>query len=72
MSNKKNNRSDRCPNNSVLRIREIFISDPGSQIQKQQQKRGAEKNYCPTFIYDYHKIENYLIFELARKKFGPI
>jgi hypothetical protein len=46
------------------------IPDLGSRIQNQQQKRGVKKIYCPTFFcsHKYHKIENYFIFEVAKKK----
>ncbi len=46
------------------------ISDPGSQIQKQQQKRGVKKNLLHTFFCSHkcHKIENYFIFEMLKKK----
>jgi hypothetical protein len=46
----------------------IFIH-PGSQIRKQQQKRGVKKIFVGTNI---KKIKNYLIFNLRRKKFGPL
>jgi hypothetical protein len=40
-------------------------SDLGSRIQKQQQKRGVNKNSCHTFFWShkFHKIENYFTFE---------
>jgi hypothetical protein len=46
------------------------IPDPGSRIQKQQQKRGVKKNYCHTFLcsHKFHKIENYFSFEVLKKK----
>ncbi len=50
------------------------IPDPGSRIQKQQQKRGVKKNllsylFCsPTF----HKIANYFILLMLKKKIWPI
>jgi hypothetical protein len=57
----------------------MFIPDPdfypsripnlGSRIQNQQQKRGV-KRICHFFFcsHKYHKIENYLIFEMLKKK----
>jgi hypothetical protein len=58
--------------NAVLRIRNVYlgsrilifthpgfrISDPGSRIQIQQQKRGIKKNCCHTFLcsHKFHKI----------------
>jgi hypothetical protein len=67
----------------VLRIRDVYpgsrilifthpgsrISDPGSRIQKQQQKRGVKKIYCHNFLcsHELHKIENYFSFEVPRK-----
>jgi hypothetical protein len=46
----------------------FMIPDP--RIQKQQQKRGVKKFCCPTFFVttNIKKIENYLIFELVKKK----
>jgi hypothetical protein len=47
------------------------IPDLGYRIQKQQQQRGVKKICGPTFIlccHKYHKIENYFIFELMKKK----
>ncbi len=47
------------------------ISDPGSRIQKQQQKRGVKKNLLSYLFcsHEFHKIENYFIFEMPKKKF---
>jgi hypothetical protein len=47
----------------------IFVH-PGSRIQKQQQKRGVKKICCPTFFcsHKFHKIENYINFELVKTK----
>jgi hypothetical protein len=46
----------------------IFVH-PGSRIQKQQQKRGLKKNFCPSFsVATNIKIENYFISELVKKK----
>ncbi len=63
---------------AVLRIRDVYpgsrvliLVHPGSLIQKQQQKRGMKKIFCPTNSFcshKYHKIENYVIFELVKKK----
>ncbi len=49
------------------------IPDLGSRTQKQQQKRGMKKKLVvlPFFCsHKYHKIENYCIFELVKKKIG--
>jgi hypothetical protein len=43
------------------------ISDPGSRIQKQQQKRGGKIFFVIPF-YKFHKIENYFSFEVLKKK----
>jgi hypothetical protein len=69
---------------AVLRIRDVYpgtrilifthpgsrISDLGSRIQKQQQKRGVKKNLLYTFFFShkFHIIENYFIFEMLKKK----
>ncbi len=63
---------------AVLRIRDVYpvsriliFVHPGSWIQKQQQKSGLTKICCPTISFcshKYHKIENYFIFELVKKK----
>ncbi len=56
---------------SVLRNRDVYpgsriliISDPGSRIQKQQQKKGVKKISCQIFFcsHKFHKTENYFIF----------
>jgi hypothetical protein len=68
----------------VLRIQDVYpgsrilifthpgslVSDPGSQIQKQQQKRGVKKICCYNFLcsHKFHKIENYFSFEVLKKK----
>jgi hypothetical protein len=51
------------------------ITDPdfthlGSQIQKQQQKRGAKKIFCHTLVcsHKFHNFKNYFIFEIVKKK----
>jgi hypothetical protein len=49
------------------------IPDPDfhpSRIQKQHQKKGVKKNCCHTFYcsHKFHKIENYFIFEMLKKK----
>jgi hypothetical protein len=46
------------------------ILDPGSRIQKQQQKTGVKKNLLSYLFcsYKFHKIENYCIFEMRKKK----
>jgi hypothetical protein len=48
----------------------LIFTHPGSRIQKQHQKRGVKKISCHTFYcsHKYHKIENYLIFEMPKKK----
>ncbi len=73
----------------VLRIRDVYpgsrilifthpgsrISDPGSRIQKQQQKREVKKKIsCHTFLcsHKFHKIVNFFSFEVLKKKFGQI
>jgi hypothetical protein len=62
----------RTERGTVLRIRDV---NPGSRIQKQQQMKGARKKlFLPTLFCSHkcHKIENYFIFELVKKKkFGP-
>jgi hypothetical protein len=47
------------------------ILDPGSRIQKQQQKRGVKKNFSHNFLCSnkFHKIVNYFSFEVLKKKF---
>jgi hypothetical protein len=49
------------------------ISDPGSRIQKQQQKTGVKIFFCQTIFcsHKFHKTEYYFIFDML-KKFGPI
>jgi hypothetical protein len=45
------------------------IPDLGSRIQKEKQKRGVKKSEKNSGgSYKYHKIENYFIFELVKKK----
>jgi hypothetical protein len=46
------------------------ISDPGSRIQKPQQKRGVKKICWHTFFcsHKFNKIENYLSFKMLKKK----
>ncbi len=48
----------------------MFIPDPRSDPKTATKERGEEKFSCPTFFYihKYHKIENYFIFELVKKK----
>ncbi len=58
---------------SVLRIRDVY---PGSRIPDQKtgrKERGENKNFCQTFFcsHKFHKMLNYLIFELLKKKFEP-
>jgi hypothetical protein len=61
---------------AVSRIRDVYpgtwiliFTHPGSRIQKQQLKRGV-KRICHTFFcsHKFHKIENYFIFEVLKKK----
>ncbi len=68
----------------MLRIRDVYpgsriqifthpgsrISDPGSRIQKEQQKREVKKISCHTFScsHKFHKIVNYFSFEVLKKK----
>jgi hypothetical protein len=49
-----------------------WIQDLGSQIQKQQQKRGEFCCHTLFSSHNFHKIENNFIFEMLKKKFGPI
>ena len=62
----------------MLRIRDVYpgswflpipVPDLGSRIQKQQQG-GVKKISCHTFFcsYKFHKIVNYFIFEMLKKK----
>jgi hypothetical protein len=46
------------------------ITDPGSRIQKQQEKRGVKKICCHSFLccHKFHKIENYFSFKVLKKK----
>jgi hypothetical protein len=48
---------------------ESRISDPRSQIQKRQQKRGVKKNLLSYYFcsHKFHKIKNYCIFEMLKK-----
>jgi hypothetical protein len=50
----------------VLRIRAVY---PESRIQKQQQKRGVKTNLLSYLFcsHEFHKIENYFIFEMLKK-----
>jgi hypothetical protein len=52
------------------------VVDPGclSRIQKHQQKRGVKKNVVviPFCSHKFHKTENYFIFEMPKKNFGPV
>jgi hypothetical protein len=53
------------------RSRILIFIHPGSQIQKQQQKRGVKKICCHKFLcsHKFHKIANYFSFEVLKKKF---
>jgi hypothetical protein len=46
------------------------ISDLGSRIQKQEQKRGVKKNLLSYLFcsYKFLQIANYFIFEMLKKK----
>jgi hypothetical protein len=46
------------------------IPDPGSRIQKPEQKRGVKKNLLSYLFcsHKFHKIGNYFIFEVLKKK----
>ncbi len=57
------------PGSRILRSRILR-----SRIQKQQQKRGVKNFFCHTYLcsHKFHKIENYLSFEVLKKKIGPI
>ncbi len=61
----------------MLRIRDVYpgswflpIPDPGSRIQKQQQKRGVKKICCHNFLcsHKFHKIAHYFSFDVLKKK----
>jgi hypothetical protein len=53
----------------VAAARILIFAHPGSRIQKQQQKRGAKKLvFIPFFSHKFHKIVNYFIFEMLKKK----
>ncbi len=47
----------------------LHIPDPGSRIQKKQQREGWKKNCCHTIFCSHksHKIVNYFIFEMLKK-----
>jgi hypothetical protein len=47
-----------------------FFTHPGSRIQKPQQKRGVKKKLLSYLFcsHKFHKIENYFIFEMRKKK----
>ncbi len=48
----------------------LIFTHPVSRIQKQEQKRGVKKISCHTFFcsHKFHKIVNYFIFEMLKKK----
>jgi hypothetical protein len=51
------------------------ISDPGSRIPDPKNSNKSEKKFVviPFFCsHKFHKIENYLIFEMLKKKIWPI
>jgi hypothetical protein len=48
----------------------LAIPDPGSRIQKPQQKRGEKNNFfaIPFFVAtNFTKLKNYFIFEMLKK-----
>ncbi len=49
------------------------ISDPGSRIQKQQQKTGVKKIFCQTTFcsHKFYKTQYYFIFDMLKKKIWP-
>jgi hypothetical protein len=51
----------------------LIFTHPRSRIQKQQQKRGVKKISCHPFFWShtFHKIVNYFIFEMLKKKIWP-
>jgi hypothetical protein len=51
-------------------FRILIFTHPGSRIQKQQQPRGVKKNLLSYLFcsHKFHKIGNYLIFEMLKKK----
>jgi hypothetical protein len=67
----------------VLRIRDVYpgpriliFTHPGSQIPdpKTAKKERGKKFFCHTCFcgaHKFHKMLNYFIFELLKKKFGP-
>ncbi len=71
---------------AVLRIRDVYpgfwilifthsgsrISDLGSRIQKQQQKRGVKKICCHIFFcnHKFYKIVNYIFWKCRKKNLG--
>ncbi len=66
---------------AVLRIRDVYsgyriliFTHPGSRIQKQQQKRGVQKNCVIPFYVatNFSKLKIILVLKCWRKKFGPI
>ncbi len=68
-----------CRSNPVLRIRDVYPGSrilifihPGSRISdpKTAKKRGRGGNCCHTFFcsHKFHKLENYFIFEMPKKK----
>ncbi len=72
--NRVANKCDKVPYFPVLQIRDVYCLSrilifihPGS---KSSNKKRGEKICCPTFFcsHKYHKIVNYFIFELVKKK----
>jgi hypothetical protein len=65
----ENNKYNQCCESGV------FIPDPGSRIQKQQQKRWVKKNLLPYLFFvaaNMTKLKIILFLSRRRKNFGPI
>jgi hypothetical protein len=50
------------------------ILDPGSRLQKPQEKRGVKKICCHIFfvVINFTRLKNILFLKWQRKKFGPV
>jgi hypothetical protein len=86
LSESRNKLSEEGYWKAVLRIRDVYpgsrmfipdpgswflpITDPGSRVQKQHQKRGVKNFLCHTFLCSHksHKIKNYFSFEVLKRK----
>jgi hypothetical protein len=69
------NRSETIPQLSETSVpdpgclsRILIFTDPGSRIQKQQQKIGVKKIFTFLCSHKFHKIQNYFSFEMLKKK----